>query len=99
RFRKSRSEVRANKPAGLRRRLHERHFLSLEKRIRHSAQARSRCDRAPQTDAGTPQAGPEKFEKSGKALRAACDPMGALHRSAFERQSDGARCRSFTELS
>ena len=29
------------------------HFLALEKRIRHSAQARSRCDCAPQTDAGT----------------------------------------------
>src|ERR1043165_1388706 len=77
--------------------MHECDLFTAKEGIRYAAKTRARCDCAPQANAGTLRAGSEQFTKPGKALRTACDSIGALHRSAFQQELDGARCRPCAE--
>src|SRR5437773_8617851 len=88
RFRKSRPEIRADKSTGLRPRMHRCDLFPAEKGIRYTAKTRARCYRASQADAGAVKTGAEYFAKAGKALRAACGPIGAFDRSAIEQKLD-----------
>ena len=71
--------------------MHERDLLIVKEGIRHTAETRARRYCAPEANAGAVEARPEQFAKPGKTLCAACDPVGALDRSAFEQELKGAR--------
>ena len=59
-------------------------FSLLKKEYDTPRKRATSCYCAPQADASLVKARSEQFAKPRKTLRAACDPVGALDRSAFE---------------
>src|SRR5437762_12617782 len=68
RFRKSGPEIRADKSAGLCRRMHERNLFVAEERIRHAGKSCCRTHRGVEADADYAQPRLEQFERPWKTL-------------------------------
>src|SRR2546423_15503847 len=82
RFRQPRPPIGNEGPAVVRRRMFERNFFAVEKRIRAATGSRVGGNGTAQANAGDAGPGRKKSAEAGKAFREAGDRVGPFHRSA-----------------